>query len=91
MSEHPKLHSDQTLVVEAQRIFGRVDYSPCNKVAAEFAKGFKKIGLSADDLKFIQSMGYCVLLQETYPDFQHIEFKFESSKDKKPKNKRTAG
>lgn len=62
--EHPKMHDPHTLIVEAKKQFGRIDYAPCNKTAHDFCEGFHRKGLTADDLKFLQSMGYCVLIQE---------------------------
>lgn len=73
MSEHPKLHEDTTIIVQKQKQFGRIDYQPCNKLAQQVVEGFKQKGFTAADLKFLQGMGYCVLVAEP-AGVTHTEF-----------------
>lgn len=63
--EHEKLHDSDTILVEKQKRFGRIDFTPCNQLAHKFLEGFKQKSFGPDDLRFLQSMGYCVLLQGT--------------------------
>lgn len=65
LSLEEKMNEANTVIVQAQKRFGRIDYEACNAAAAKFLDGFKQQSFSEADLKFIKSLGYTVILQGT--------------------------
>lgn len=61
--DHPKLHDEETVIVEPINRFGRTDYVPCNQMAFTWLKAWDVKSFSEEELKFITSIGYCVLIQ----------------------------
>jgi len=60
--DHPKLHDEATLCVERQKQYGRVRYSASNQLALKFAEGLEQKTFTKEDLKWIKSLGYSILI-----------------------------
>lgn len=62
--DHPKGKDSETVIVKKQEIWGRTDYVPCNDCANSWLRAWSKKSFNTDELKFIASMGYCVLVMD---------------------------
>lgn len=58
------IHDKQTIIVERQPLFHRIDYSPVNKRAFEWTSVWRCKHFAAWQLKEMQKLGFLVLIQD---------------------------